>query len=192
MRKEKFISIIFKTNLKDSDVIMLMDFLKGLIGNYINPTFTDGVLTVLFNAEIEIDFKEIIQTLNEDFYMTSVLFESGVLYSGVDKNLYMEFIISNKSKILETNKLYLSESDLIKNKIYNEILSLNILKEYYHDFEMKKIVKMFLENNMNISKASAVLYMHRNTLMYKIENFINVTGYDIKKFQDAFVIYHII
>ena len=192
MKKEKFISIIFKTSLKESDVLLLVDFLKGLIGNYINPIFKDSVLTVFFDAACEIDFGEIIQNLNEDFYITALLFESGILFSGVDKNLYVEYIINNKSKLLETNKIYLLESDLVKNKIYNEIVSENILKNYYNDFEMKKIIKTYLECNMNISKASTVLYMHRNTLMYKIDNFISVTGYDIKNFKEAFIIYHII
>ena len=62
----------------------------------------------------------------------------------------------------------------------------------YNDYEMKTIVKTYLECNMNISKASNVLYMHRNTLMYKIDNFINETGFDIKKFKDAYIIYHIL
>ena len=192
MKKEKFISIIFKTNLKESDVLLLIDFLKGLIGNYINPIFKDSVLTVFFDAACDIDFSEIIQNLNEDFYITSLLFESGILFNGIDKNLYAKYIIQNKHKLLETNKLYLVEADLIKSKIYNEIVLENILKNYYNDFEMKKIIKTYLECNMNISKASTVLYMHRNTLMYKIDNFISVTGFDIKNFKEAFIIYHII
>ena len=130
--------------------------------------------------------------LNEDFYITSLLFESGILFNGIDKNLYAKYIIQNKHKLLETNKLYLVEADLIKSKIYNEIVLENILKNYYNDFEMKKIIKTYLECNMNISKASTVLYMHRNTLMYKIDNFISVTGFDIKNFKEAFIIYHII
>ena len=48
MKKEKFISIIFKSNPKDSNISVLVDFLKGLIGSYINPLFTDRVLTVFF------------------------------------------------------------------------------------------------------------------------------------------------
>ena len=59
MKKEKLISIIFKTSIKESVVSMLVDFLKGLIGNYINPVFKDRVLTVFFDAACDVDFKEI-------------------------------------------------------------------------------------------------------------------------------------
>ena len=193
MKKEKFISIIFKSNPKDSNISVLVDFLKGLIGSYINPLFTDRVLTVFFDADCDISFTEIIESLNEDFYITSLLFESGELYSNlIKKEEYVDFITSNKDLLLETNKLYLNESKLIEHKIYNEIIVKNILKNYYNDFEMKSIIRTYLESNMNISKASSILYMHRNTLMYKIDNFIKVTGFDVKKFKDAYIIYHII
>ena len=192
MKKEKFISIIFKSEPKESNILMLIDFLKGLIGNQINPVFKDRVLTVFFDAACDVDFKEIIQSLNEDFYMTSLLFESSELYCDLSKEEYVNFILENKNTLLATNKLYLTESELVKLKIYEDVVVKNILKDYYEDFAMKKIIKIFLECDMNISKASNMLYMHRNTLMYKIDNFVRVTGYDIKKFKDAFIIYHIL
>lgn len=190
MKKEKFISIIFKTSIKESVVSMLVDFLKGLIGNYIEPIFKEQILTVFLNSECDVNFEEIIQNLNEDFYVPSTLFESGELY--VDRNEYLSFIFKNKKALLDCNKLYLLESDLIKQKMYSEVLCKNILKNFYEDFEMRNIVKTYLEHNMNISKAAEELFMHRNTLMYKIDNFIKITGYDIKKFKSAFIIYHII
>ena len=97
MKKEKFISIIFKSEPKESNISMLIDFLKGLIGNYINPVFKDRVLTVFFDAACDVDFKEIIQSLNEDFYMTSLLFECCDLFSGINKEEYVDFILENKT-----------------------------------------------------------------------------------------------
>ena len=55
MKKEKLISIIFKTSIKESVVSMLVDFLKGLIGNYIEPLFQDDVLSVFINTECDVD-----------------------------------------------------------------------------------------------------------------------------------------
>ena len=192
MSKEKFISIIFKSTPKDSVINMLGDFFKGLIGNYINPIYKDSVLTVFFDAACDIDFEEIIQSLNEDFYLTAILFESGTLFSGTNKNEYLTYILENKNKLLETNKLYIAEADLVKFKIISNIVIKNILKEYYEDYQMKNVIKTYLDCNMNISQAASKLYMHRNTVMNKIDKFILNTGYDIKKFKNAFIIYHII
>ena len=192
MRSLKFISIIFKSNPKESVVNALSDFLKVLIGNYINPICKETVLTVFFDADTMIEFEEIIQTLNEDFYMNATLFESGILYSGINKEEYSEYIFNNRQKLLEINKLYLNESDLVKHKIISNVVVKNILKEYYDDYQMKNVIKTYLDCDMNISKAASKLFMHRNTVMNKIDKFITNTGYDIKKFQNAFVIYHII
>ena len=192
MSNEKFISIIFKSNPKDSVINTLCDFLKGLIGNYINPVYEDSVLTVFFDAACEVNFEEIIQSLNEDFYITSAVFESGILYSGIDKKEYKTYIATNKLKLLETNRLYIHESDLIKYKLISPIIIKNILREFYDDYQMKNVIKTYLDCDMNISQAANKLYMHRNTVMNKIDKFIRNTGYDIKKFKNAFIIYHIL
>lgn len=192
MNNEKFISIIFKSSPKDSVINTLCDFLKGLIGNYINPVYKDSVLTVFFSAACEVNFEEIIQSLNEDFYITSILFESGQLFSGIDKNEYVRHIISNKAKLLDTNTLYVHEADLVKYKLISPIVVKNILREFFDDYQMKNVIKTYLDCDMNISQAANKLYMHRNTVMNKIDKFIRTTGYDIKKFKNAFIIYHII
>lgn len=192
MKKEKFISIIFKNSPKELIINLLNDFLRGLIGNYINPVYDDSVLTVFFDAEYEIDFEEIIQGLNEDVYVTATLFESGILYNGIDKNEYVSYIKESKNKLLETNKLFVTEADLVKLRLISPVVIKNILKEYFDDYQMKEVIKTFLDSDMNISKAASKLYMHRNTVMNKIDKFIKNTGYDIKKFKNAFIIYHII
>lgn len=192
MKSLKFISIIFKSTPKESFINALNDFLKGLIGNYINPVCKDTVITVFFDADCAVEFEEIIQTLNEDFYLSATLFESGTLYSGINKEEYFDYIFENRTKLLEINKLYLCEADLVKHKLISNVVVKNILKEYYDDYQMKNVIKTYLDCNMNISKAASKLFMHRNTVMNKIDKFISNTGYDIKKFQNAFVIYHIV
>ena len=47
----------------------------------------------------------------------------------------------------------------------------------------------FIENDLNISKTSAVLFLHRNTLIYRLEKIKEIFGLDLKTFKDAFVFY---
>ncbi|MCK4551507.1 MAG: helix-turn-helix domain-containing protein [Tenericutes bacterium] len=42
---------------------------------------------------------------------------------------------------------------------------------------------------MNASKTAKTLYMHRNTLNYRLDNFINKTEIDVRKFKGAIAIY---
>mgnify|MGYP001075269717 CR=1 FL=1 len=43
----------------------------------------------------------------------------------------------------------------------------------------------FLHTSLNVSETSRNLYMHRNTLMYRLDKIERATGLDIRKFQDA-------
>lgn len=53
------------------------------------------------------------------------------------------------------------------------------------DDETLLTVRRFLENNQNVSETSRQLYIHRNTLINRIEKLQKVTGLDIRVFNDA-------
>jgi len=53
------------------------------------------------------------------------------------------------------------------------------------DEEMLNTVNKFFENNLNVSETSRQLYVHRNTLVYRIEKLQKATGLDIRVFEDA-------
>jgi sugar diacid utilization regulator len=39
--------------------------------------------------------------------------------------------------------------------------------------------------------ASKELFIHRNTLMMRLEKFNDATGFDMKSFKDGFLMYHL-
>ncbi|MBY6268509.1 helix-turn-helix domain-containing protein, partial [Parageobacillus thermoglucosidasius] len=51
------------------------------------------------------------------------------------------------------------------------------------------IIKTFFQCDLNVSLAAKKLYMHRNSLQYRIDKFIEKTGMDIKHFQGAVAVY---
>lgn len=46
-------------------------------------------------------------------------------------------------------------------------------------------LKTFFDNNLSISKTAQVIYVHRNTLLYRLRRVKEITGLDPKKFDDA-------
>jgi carbohydrate diacid regulator len=53
------------------------------------------------------------------------------------------------------------------------------------DEETIVAINKFFQNNLNIAETSRQLHMHRNTLIYRLEQIEKKTGLDIRKFEDA-------
>ena len=41
--------------------------------------------------------------------------------------------------------------------------------------------------NLNVSETSRKLFVHRNTLVYRLEKIKKITGLDLREFEDAIV-----
>lgn len=53
------------------------------------------------------------------------------------------------------------------------------------DEETLNTVNKFFENNLNVSETSRQLFVHRNTLVYRIEKLQKATGLDVRTFDEA-------
>lgn len=56
---------------------------------------------------------------------------------------------------------------------------------YDLDEETLTTINKFFENNLNVSETSRQLFIHRNTLVCRIEKLQKATGLDIRTFEDA-------
>ena len=53
------------------------------------------------------------------------------------------------------------------------------------DEETLATINKFFENNLNVSETSRQLYIHRNTLVYRLDKLQKSTGLDLRVFEDA-------
>jgi DNA-binding PucR family transcriptional regulator len=60
---------------------------------------------------------------------------------------------------------------------------------FLDDPEMFSTIKVFLENNLNASMTAKKLFIHRNTLQYRIDKFVEKTGIQLKDFYGAFTVF---
>lgn len=102
---------------------------------------------------------------------------------------------------LEVGRIFYAESDTVSYSklgigrlIYQLPLSLceMFLKEVFgekvpegFDEETTVTIQKFFENNLNISETARQLYVHRNTLVYRLERIEKMLGLDIRTFEDA-------
>lgn len=102
---------------------------------------------------------------------------------------------------LDVGKIFYAEKDIISYStlgigrlIYQlpenlcHIFIDEIFKEgmpYAIDEEILTTVNKFFENNLNVSETSRQLFVHRNTLVYRLEKLEKATGLDVRTFDDA-------
>ena len=102
---------------------------------------------------------------------------------------------------LDVGKIFFDEKDIVAYStlgigrlIYRLPTSLceNFLHEIFGeeipqalDEETTATVNKFLQNNLNIAETSRQLHMHRNTLIYRLEQIEKRTGLDLRQFEDA-------
>ncbi|MBQ3426329.1 MAG: helix-turn-helix domain-containing protein [Clostridia bacterium] len=55
------------------------------------------------------------------------------------------------------------------------------------DEETVLTINKFFENDLNVSETSRQLFVHRNTLVYRLEKIYKLTGLDLRKFDQAIV-----
>lgn len=100
---------------------------------------------------------------------------SGVFHSKGEVHSYREYMLV---KMLE-------EVPEARLRDYMEQFRISDASEVFDDEDMLSTAEEFLENSLNISETSRNLYMHRNTLMYRLDKIERITGLNIRKFSDA-------
>jgi carbohydrate diacid regulator len=53
------------------------------------------------------------------------------------------------------------------------------------DRETLSTIQCFFDNNLNVSETSRKLFVHRNTLVYRLEKIKKMTGLDLREFEHA-------
>ncbi|MDR2202206.1 MAG: helix-turn-helix domain-containing protein [Clostridiales bacterium] len=78
-------------------------------------------------------------------------------------------------------------SDIPKESLsrYFDTLFDNGSLELLRDDELMNTADAFMKNSLNISETSRNMYMHRNTLIYRLDKIENATGLNIRRFNDA-------
>ncbi len=147
--------------------------------------------------EIEKIASSIVETLSSEFY-TKV---SVGISTAVDNIKELARAFKEAQVALEVGKVFDTEKNIISYEnlgigrlIYQLPTTLceMFLQEVFKkgsldslDRETLLTVQSFFENNLNVSETSRKLFVHRNTLVYRLEKIRKLTGLDLREFEHA-------
>ena len=147
--------------------------------------------------EIEKVATNISDTLSAEFYAKVNIGISSVVDNLKDlARAYKEAQVAlDVGKVFETEKNIVSYENLgIGRLIYQLPTTLceMFLQEVFKkgsleslDRETLMTIQCFFENNLNVSETSRKLFVHRNTLVYRLEKIRKITGLDLREFEHA-------
>ena len=149
------------------------------------------------SKDIERIATNISDTLSTEFYTKVNIGISTVVDNLKDlARAYKEAQVALEvGKVFETEKNIISYENLgIGRLIYQLPTTLcdMFLQEVFKkesleslDRETLMTIQCFFENNLNVSETSRKLFVHRNTLVYRLEKIRKITGLDLREFEHA-------
>ena len=151
----------------------------------------------LESRDIEKIATNIADTLSAEFFTKVSIGISTIVDNIKDlARAYKEAQIAlDVGKVFETEKSIISYENLgIGRLIYQLPTTLceMFLQEVFKkgsletlDRETLLTIQCFFENNLNVSETSRKLFVHRNTLVYRLEKIRKLTGLDLREFEHA-------
>ena len=144
--------------------------------------------TIAFNktfSDIEMTFSALTSDIGYEINVHQG-FSFTPLTKGIELSKYFNYYKTNITKHGYTNIV-----DMVVNANNNDQEILMIIKNNTLDKIQKlphmiDLIESFCNNNLNVSLTSKLLYMHRNTVLNKLDQIEKLTGLNIQKFKDAY------
>lgn len=165
------------------------------INEVIKDIYSDVVIIkcLNYNLAFSTNFSDIKTTFNA---FTSDL--------GYEVNVHEGFTILSTTKGIEISKYldfyknnikthgYSNITDMVimannKDSEIIRIIKTNVLSKIMNQPSLIDLITALYHNNLNVSLTSKLLYMHRNTVLNKIEQIEKATNLNIQNFLDAYV-----
>lgn len=201
---DKRVLFLLETKTRDDTVTeILKSLFPSQTKTYLVPVSSNAsaILRSIRAGETMDDIRNIACTI-VDTLNTEALAHVRLAYSSIINTLAdLPGAFREASLALKVGKLFYSEQTIFP---YNELgigrliyglpipLCESFLKEIFgtdvpdsFDDDTTATINRFFQNNLNIAETSRQLHMHRNTLIYRLDQIQKHTGLDLRLFEDA-------
>ncbi len=200
----KRVAIILEADHKDNNVLEVMRTHFGSNNkDFITAVDENNVIVVKeleendFSREVDKATRNIVNTLEkEGINNVKIAYGTSV---GEIKEVSRSY--KEAKMALDVGKIFFADRDVIA---YSELgigrliyqlpipLCKMFIKEIFggkspdeFDEETLTTINKFFENSLNVSETSRQLFIHRNTLVYRLDKLQKTTGLDLRVFEDA-------
>ena len=199
--------VVFLVEAKGEKDGMVTELLKGMFssqaGDYVTAVDENNAILVksvdenasvkdleaiadtivdMVSAEAMISVRVSMGTLVRELKDISKSYKEAKMAMDVGKIFYAEKSVASYHSLGIGRLIYQLPVNLCQMFI-QEIFGDNVPTDL--DDETLNTLNKFFENNLNVSETARQLYVHRNTLVYRIERIQESTGLNLRSFDDA-------
>ena len=199
--------IVFVVEPKKKGDNLLLETMKGIYDNGKKDVVTsvdEGhiiLIKTLSKTDTYEDVNKIAKTIVDTLSMEAMVQVRVAYGSIIDELKDVSKCYKEASMALDVGRIFYVQKEVLA---YNELgigrlihqlpysLCEMFLEEVFHgtaieqfDKETLATVNAFFENDLNISETARKMYLHRNTLGYRLDKIQKTTGLDVKKFDEA-------
>ena len=199
--------IVYLVEQKKKGDSILLDTMKAIYDNGSKDVVTSVdeshiiLIKTLAKTDTYDDVNRIAKTIVDTLSMEALVHVRVAYGTIIDELKDVSKCYKEASMALDVGRIFYAHKDVLA---YNELgigrliyqlpysLCEMFLKEVFRgdaldqfDKETLTTVNAFFENDLNISETARKMYLHRNTLGYRLDKIQKTTGLDVKKFDDA-------
>lgn len=193
--------VYFSFSKKQIEPILFKEAIEELFSSHVPILWisrSEGIIVEeLENHKEEMNYEQIIDILMSDLYVKIHFFIGPFQTNLLNTKSYYETIIQSAKLALKYSKkevltyieaipfLLIDQTDAEFRKNISQL----VFKKLMNDSETLQMIQTFFECNLNISETAKELYMHRNSLQYRLDKFEEITGIDLRNFHEALTVY---
>ncbi len=171
----------FVTAVDENSVILIKTLSKGQSYDEVHRIAT--TIVDMMNTEAMLNVRVAYGAIVDELKDLSKSYKEAKMALEVGKIFYAEKRV-NAYNTLGIGRLIYQLPESLCRLFIDEIFGDNEVPDDL-DEETLNTINKFFENNLNVSETSRQLFVHRNTLVYRIEKLEKSCGLDVRKFDDA-------
>ena len=170
----------YVTAVDERNIILIKSL--GINDGYDQVGQIASTIADMMNMEALLSVRVAYGTIIKELRDVSKSYKEATMAMEVGKIFYVERNVNAYNTLGIGRLIYQLPANLCKifiDEIFRDVNPNDI------DEEILTTINKFFENSLNVSETSRQLFIHRNTLVYRIEKLEKLTGLDVRTFDDA-------
>ncbi|MBR6071800.1 MAG: helix-turn-helix domain-containing protein [Acholeplasmatales bacterium] len=178
--------IIIKDGTYNYDTVK--DVIQSLVGNNIKTVNKNNNIVIYHSYNDEEEIRRMLLALEVELMTNMYAYLSN---DSSDDRLDEELEIGLKLlEFIPHGVFNLKEALLHANNVKGKDKILSFILKYTGISE--DFIRDFAKCDLNVSKASKEMFIHRNTMIYKLDKLKEISGFDLRCFKDAYILYMLV